>query len=306
MKKNKAEMTPKLSSFFAEYIPVVESYMREYMQSIKQYPQPVYEAMEYSLFAGGKRLRPLLVIAGCRLFCEDIHSILPIASAMEFIHTYSLIHDDLPAMDDDDLRRGRPTLHKKYSEYMAILAGDGLLNLAFEILSDPEQMNAMDPAVRLAVIRMISQSSGVQGMVGGQVADVMSEKEKMDVDLPMLEFIHIHKTGALIKAAVMSGALASGKASDEELDALEKYARNLGLLFQVVDDILDIVGDPEALGKPVHHDTVKQIYPRLIGLEASRELASELFRKACDSVAVFGDRAEILVDLCDFCQRRTF
>lgn len=229
------------------------------------FPPTVIEAMRYSLFAGGKRVRPILAIASAEALGADARGMLPAAGALELIHTYSLIHDDLPAMDNDDFRRGRPTCHKVYGDAMAILAGDGLLNLAFEVLSDPKRLKAVPARRMLAITREIAAASGVFGMVGGQVVDM--ESEGKDVDFPTLEYIHTHKTGALIRASVRVGALYGG-ASEKKLKALTRYGEYIGLAFQIADDILDIVGKQEDIGKDVGSDLKKgkKTFPSFYGL----------------------------------------
>ncbi len=300
-------MQKDLKRFFDKYVPIVEDFLKNYINSIQTFPYEIFDAMSYSLFAGGKRIRPILCIASFLLFEkeENIEKVLPVAASLEFIHTYSLIHDDLPAMDNDDFRRGKPTLHKKYNEYTAILAGDALLNLAFELLSDKSYMKLKDETI-VKIINIISRSSGVLGMIGGQMTDVMTEKENKEVDLPLLEFITAKKTGELIKASVLSGAYASEKCSENEIESLKHYSHNLGYLFQIVDDILDIIGDEKKLGKPVHKDTSKKIFPRVIGLEDSKSLAKHLNEKAKESLKVFGEKGYILSMISDFCEERSY
>src|SRR5208283_4585418 len=200
------------------------------------------EAIRYSLFAGGKRIRPILAVAAAEALGAKLSDLLPIAGSLELIHTYSLIHDDLPAMDNDDFRRGRATCHKVYGEAIAILAGDGLLTMAFEALSDPRRLKAVPAGRLIAIIKEIATASGVYGMVGGQVVDM--ESEGKDIDFPTLEYIHMHKTGSLIRASVRVGALYA-KASTKQFTALTRYGEKVGLAFQIADDILDITGSRE-------------------------------------------------------------
>jgi geranylgeranyl diphosphate synthase type II len=259
--------------------------------------------MRYSLFAGGKRVRPILAIAAAEALGARSSGLLPLAGALELIHTYSLIHDDLPAMDDDDFRRGRPTCHKVYGEAIAILAGDGLLNRAFEVLSDPRRTKAV-PAVRLvAIIKEISTASGVLGMVGGQVVDM--ESEGREIDFPTLEYIHTHKTGALIRASVRVGALYA-KASEKRLKALTRYGELAGLSFQIVDDILDITGKREEIGKNIGSDLKKgkRTFPSFFGLEGSRLRAKEVGDKAIDALRDFDHRADPLRALAKYIVKR--
>jgi geranylgeranyl diphosphate synthase type II len=260
--------------------------------------------MRYSLLAGGKRLRPILCVAAAEAVGGKETQALPAACALECIHTYSLIHDDLPAMDDDDLRRGRPTSHKVFGEAMAILAGDALLTYAFQLLSDPALYEEqVKPEVMVEVIRFVADAAGAQGMVGGQVADV--EAEGRHVDPAGLAYIHTHKTAALIRASVVSGALLGG-GSSEEVEALARYGSAIGLAFQIVDDILDVIGDSESLGKAVGGDAAhdKATYPAVHGLEASRAEAEKLIKEACDALEPFGERGAPLEALALFVLER--
>jgi geranylgeranyl diphosphate synthase type II len=249
--------------------------------------------MRYSVFAGGKRIRPVLMIAACEAVGGDAERVLPAACAMEMIHTYSLIHDDLPAMDDDDFRRGRPTNHRIFGEAAAILAGDALLTEAFILLSDA-QINARVPAeIRCRVLHTIARCAGSQGMVGGQVVDMESEGKA--IDLPTLQYIHTRKTGALILAAIQAGALLGG-ADEASLAALTRYGEAAGLAFQIADDILDVVGDQAVIGKDVGSDQErgKATYVALLGLEEARVRASELRDLGVAALAPLGAPAEPL------------
>ena len=240
---------------------------------------PLVEAMQYGALLGGKRLRPFLVYATGDMFGVSRATLDAPAAAVECIHAYSLMHDDLPAMDDDDLRRGQPTCHIKFGEANAILAGDALQTLAFSILSDAPMPEVPDRD-RLAMISELAQASGIAGMCGGQALDL--EAEGHQVDLPSLERIHRHKTGALIRAAVRMGALSAGEAGRRALPALDRYAENIGLAFQVQDDILDVVGDTATLGKRQGADQQlgKSTYPALLGLEQARKKAHDLITDA--------------------------
>ncbi|MCR4442238.1 MAG: polyprenyl synthetase family protein [Peptococcaceae bacterium] len=248
------------------------------------YPEIIHEAMRYSLFAGGKRLRPILCLASAEALGKESGPLLPVACALEMVHTYSLIHDDLPAMDDDDYRRGKLTSHKVFGEGIAILAGDALLTRAFELLAEfgCQAENSLKPVV-LQVTREVARAAGSLGMIGGQVVDLLSEGKPIEGDT--LTYIHTHKTGALFLASVRAGALLCG-ASEKELDALTAYAENFGLAFQITDDLLDITGDEAKLGKPVGSDVrnEKVTYPSLYGLEKSRVLAEEAVKKAVSAV----------------------
>ena len=247
-------------------------------------PESLREAMRYSLLAGGKRLRPILCLAACELAGGDSELAMPTAVALEMIHTMSLIHDDLPAMDNDDLRRGRPTNHKVYGDAVAILAGDALLTRAFEMVA--LRSSGVPPDRLLKVVGELSLVSGAPGLVGGQVVDL--ECEGKQVDLETLEYIHLHKTGALLKACVITGALIGG-ADDAQLESLRTYARGIGLAFQIVDDILDVTASSDVLGKTAGKDLVadKTTYPKLLGLEESRERARVLISEAKSSLDAF-------------------
>jgi len=282
---------------------IVDKALESLVPPSKSFPPSVFSAMRYSLFAGGKRVRPILAIAAAEALGAKTAGLLPIAGSLELIHTYSLIHDDLPAMDDDDLRRGRPTCHKVYGEAIAILAGDGLLNMAFEALSDPRRLKAVPASRLVSMIREISTASGVFGMVGGQVVDM--ESEGKDVDFPTLEYIHTHKTGALIRASVRVGAL-YGKASAKRFKALTRYGEMVGLAFQIADDILDITGKQEEIGKDVGSDLKKgkKTFPGFYGLEESRRRAVEVSDKAVLALKDFDAKADPLRDLAKYIVNR--
>ena len=288
-----------IKAYLSKKRAVVDKALEALVPPAKTYPAKVFEAMRYSLFAGGKRVRPILAIASAEALGANTTGLLPIAGTLELVHTYSLIHDDLPAMDDDDFRRGRQTCHKVYGEAMAILAGDGLLNLAFEVLSDTRRLRTV-PAQRLvAIIREISQASGVFGMVGGQVVDM--ESEGRDVDFPTLEYIHTHKTGALIRASVRVGALYA-KASEKRLKALTRYGEMVGLAFQIADDILDIVGKREEIGKDVGSDLKKgkKTFPSFYGIAESRQRANEVAGHAVAALKDFDRKADPLRELAKY------
>lgn len=264
-------------------------------------PEILREAMRYSLLAGGKRLRPILCLAACELSGSDTEKAIPTAVALEMIHTMSLIHDDLPSMDNDDLRRGRPTNHKVYGDAIAILAGDALLTRAFEMVSI---RTSGVPAERLLkVVGELSLVSGAPGLVGGQVVDL--ESEGKEVDLETLEYIHLHKTGALLKACVICGALIGG-ADEELIKALRIYARGIGLAFQIIDDILDVTSSSEVLGKTAGKDLVadKTTYPKLLGLDESRKRANQLIIEAKGVLEPWKDKAAPLLALADYITNR--
>jgi geranylgeranyl diphosphate synthase, type II len=274
----------------------VDAELERLMPAENERPSLIHQAMRYSVFAGGKRVRPILCMEAFRIFSSERAAVLPVACALEFIHTYSLIHDDLPALDNDDLRRGRPTCHKKFGEAMAILAGDALLTLAFEVLANAP----LPPAERVALVREISSAAGTRdGMVGGQVADL--EAEGKNVTLEMLEYIHRSKTAALIRASIVSGAIAGG-ASREDQERLRTFGGLIGWAFQVTDDILDVEESSAALGKTAGKDQAQQkaTYPALFGLKKSHEFARELATRALEALEIFGERAANLRELGKF------
>ena len=259
-------------------------------------PVSLHEAMRYSLFAGGKRIRPLLAIATAEALGIPTETVLPVACSLELIHTYSLIHDDLPAMDNDDFRRGKPTNHRVYGEALAILAGDALLTLAFEICTSPRWTGMLDPHARALVAYELAVGAGHRGMVGGQVFDIQAEKQ--DIDLDMLRSIHIHKTGMLIRAAVRMGALVGG-ATPEQLRSLSHYADHIGLAFQIADDVLNVTGTREELGKNARTDAErgKKTYPTFYGVGGAHALATQHADQAVEHLAAFDGRAEPLREL---------
>ncbi|KAI3712666.1 hypothetical protein L1987_71228 [Smallanthus sonchifolius] len=250
-----------------------------------QEPLKIHEAMRYSLLAGGKRVRPILCLASCELVGGMEACVMAMASAVEMVHTMSLIHDDLPCMDNDDLRRGKPTNHKVYGDDTAVLAGDALLSLAFEHLAT--RTAGVGPNRVVQAISELASAVGSLGLVAGQIVDLSSEG-KQDVDLNKLEYIHVHKTAKLLEAAVVGGAVLGGGNSGE-VERVRKYARSIGLLFQVVDDILDVTKSSEELGKTAGKDLLsdKATYPKLMGLERAKEFAGELLAKAVDELAFF-------------------
>lgn len=266
------------------------------------YPEKIYESMRYSLLAGGKRLRPTLCLATCELMGGTIEMALPTACALEMIHTMSLIHDDLPAMDNDDYRRGQPTNHKVYGEDMAILAGDGLLAYAFEFIAAQTQQVPADRV--LQVIARLGRAVGAAGLVGGQVVDLESEGNT-DVKLETLNFIHRHKTGALLEACVVSGAILAG-AADPDLQRLTQYAEKIGLAFQIVDDVLDLTATQEQLGKTAGKDlqAQKATYPSFWGIEESQRQAHQLIAEANAALDIYGEAAQPLQAIANFITAR--
>ena len=282
---------------------LVDRALERWMPGEEVLPRSLHQAMRYSVFAGGKRLRPILMIAACESVGGHARQVLHAACAMEMIHTYSLIHDDLPAMDDDDFRRGRPTNHKVYGEATAILAGDALLTEAFRILADAEANRSVPPATVIKVIELVARYAGSQGMVGGQVVDM--ESEGKEIDFPTLEYIHTHKTGGLILASVQVGALLGG-ANDSQVAAIKRFGGAAGLAFQIADDILDVVGDQQHLGKNVGSDQArgKATYPAQLGLDEARQRADELCGIAISALAPLGESAEILQELARYIVNR--
>ncbi|HEY5513386.1 MAG TPA: farnesyl diphosphate synthase [Geomonas sp.] len=291
-----------LKEYLKSRCRLVDEALDRFLPDAGELPASLHGAMRYSVFAGGKRVRPVLMLAACETVGGELSHALPAACAMEMIHTYSLIHDDLPAMDDDDFRRGNPTNHKVYGEATAILAGDALLTEAFILLSRTE--GGDDPAATLRVIHEIAHGSGSRGMVGGQVVDMESEGNG-EIDLATLSYIHTHKTGALIRASVRSGAILGG-ATAESLAALTRYGDAIGLAFQIADDILDVEGTTEELGKDAGSDQArgKATYPALVGLEASKARAQELVQMALDALAPFDEKAEPLRAIASYIVKR--
>ncbi len=291
-----------LSTYLGSYKKLVEEALDGFLPV--QYPEKIYEAMRYSLLAGGKRLRPILCLSSCLMMGGTVEMATPTACALEMVHTMSLIHDDLPAMDNDDYRRGLLTNHKKFGEDIAILAGDGLLVFAFEAIAAHTKGVPCDRVLRC--IALIAKAFGAEGVVGGQVVDVESEG-KPDISLETLNYIHTHKTGALLEACVLSGAILAG-ASEQDLQNLSLYAANIGLAFQIVDDILDITQTQEQLGKTAGKDlqAQKATYPSLWGLEESRRQAQKLIEDAKAALAPYGEKAVPLMAVADFITSRSY
>jgi geranylgeranyl diphosphate synthase, type II len=273
---------------------LVDQALDSSLPAVDAYPPSIHQAMRYSLTAGGKRLRGILCLEAGRLFGGDEECLLRLASALEMIHTYSLIHDDLPALDNDDLRRGRPACHRAFGEATAILAGDALLTLAFETLAAPGPPRE---DLKLRVIRELAHDIGTRdGMIAGQVVDL--EAAKHGADATGIDFIHSAKTGALIRASVRSGAVYAA-APEEDIARVTAYGGKVGLAFQIVDDLLDVLGSREAMGKSVHKDGQqhKATYPGLHGVEKSQRMAARLVEEACEALAAYGNRGERLREM---------
>ena len=284
---------------YEDYKKIIDEHLLDFIPNIDNKSISLYESMKYSLTAGGKRIRPVLLLAACDFAGGDIREALPYACAMEYMHTYSMIHDDLPAMDNDDLRRGLPTNHKVYGEALAILAGDGLLTSAFEAMNKDLMLyfdDAEKMAKRIRAINAIAKGAGCRGMVAGQVSDI--EGESNEYSNEMLEYIHINKTGALIIAAIKAG-LYLGNPSKDMLSNLDIYSENLGLAYQIADDILDEIGDPKELGKSIGSDKKqhKNTYASLNGLDAAFARLKQLTDDALEAIAPYYDNAEFFRDL---------
>lgn len=292
-----------LKAYLAERQALVDQALDRYLPKEEGPAREVMKAMRYSLFAGGKRVRPILCLAACETMGGDKEKALPTACALECIHTYSLIHDDLPAMDDDHYRRGVPTCHKVFGEAMAILAGDGLLTFAFQLLTDRSYNAGTQKQDMLEAIQVIARAAGVYGMVGGQVVDVASEGK--DVDGETLLYIHTHKTAALIAGSVRAGALITG-GRRSKIEALARYGDSLGLAFQVIDDVLDIEGDAREMGKATGADLRKKkvTYPSLYGLAESKALARGLIQEAVDNLHGFSSEAGPLRAIAEYIVNR--
>jgi geranylgeranyl diphosphate synthase type II len=285
-----------LPAFFEQDRLAVDAALDRLLPAETTQPSSIHEAMRYSVFAGGKRIRPILCLETARIFSDDVTPALHPACAIEFIHTYSLIHDDLPALDNDDLRRGKPTCHKKFGEATAILAGDALLTLAFETIS----VAPVEPTRGIAMVTEVATAAGtVKGMVGGQVADLEAEGKR--IAPAMLEFIHRSKTAALIRASVTAGALCAG-AGVEDVARLRSFGESIGWAFQVTDDILDVEESSAALGKTAGKDVAQQkaTYPAVYGLERAHEIAKDLATRAIAELTPYGERAARLRDIAEY------
>jgi len=282
--------------FFESDRAGIEEALDRLLPKEEAHPASIHKAMRYSVFAGGKRIRPILCLEAAAMFSENPVAAVSTGCALEFIHTYSLIHDDLPALDNDDFRRGKPTCHKVFGEAIAILAGDALLTLAFQTLA----FVPVEPQRRLNILATIAQAAGTdRGMIGGQVADLEAEKKTPDVGT--LEYIHRSKTAALIRASIVAGGIAGG-ATNEDVERLKCFGENIGWAFQVVDDILDVEESSAVLGKTAGKDQAQQkaTYPALYGILQSRDIAADLAAKALSELDYYGERASRLRGLAQF------
>jgi len=291
-------LNPELRRYLADRRAAVEEALDQY-SACPDSPPRLVEAMRYSLLAGGKRLRPILVIASAELFGLSAGDVMPTACALEMIHTYSLIHDDLPCMDDDDLRRGRPTSHKVFGEAMAVLAGDALLTRAFGVMAEQGRVERVGPARAVRAVAELAEAAGAAGMVGGQVEDL--EWEGRQADEAQLRRIHSLKTGALFRAAVRLGGVLAG-AGDAEVARLDAYASEFGLAFQIWDDVLDVVGDAALTGKGVGRDAKqhKSTYVTLYGLDGAQRRAREAVQRALEAITPFGANGWVLQGLAEY------
>jgi geranylgeranyl diphosphate synthase type II len=293
-------MNPALDVSIGEYLETerlrVDRELDRILPPETEPPESIHRAMRYSVLAGGKRLRPILCLESGRLFGVDDEALLSAAAALELVHTYSLIHDDLPAMDNDDLRRGKPTSHRVFGEALAILAGDGLLTLAFEVIS---QAGAVPSELQLRLINELAYALGTRGLIGGQVSDLAAAEHKVNEE--SLQYIHRTKTGALICASARTGALVAG-APEEDVARVTEYGRRVGLAFQIADDLLDVLGSEQEVGKAVHKDgdQHKATYPAFYGVEESRRIATRLVREGCEALAPYRLRARRLEEIANF------
>ncbi|MDW8003131.1 MAG: polyprenyl synthetase family protein [Deltaproteobacteria bacterium] len=292
-----------IHSYLNEKRLLVENSLREIFVSLKDVPGILRDSIEYMLFSEGKKIRPVLAIATCESLGKPTDKLLPFACAIEMIHTYSLIHDDLPSIDNDDLRRGRPTCHKVFGEAVAILAGDALLTEAFRIMSDNRFTENVNPKTVKKIIFEIAHAAGAEGMVGGQVMDVMYDGKEGSKSI--VDYIHLHKTCAKIRASVRVGAIMGG-AKKRELNALTRYGECVGLAFQIVDDILDFEGDEEVVGKRLKKDRAKQTYVKHYGITTSKLKVEKLIEEAIECLNFLGERAHILRELAIYIGKRTF
>lgn len=294
---------------YREYLSLLEEEIRQDWQEIPEEQEMVFSAMQYGLNGGGKRIRPVLCLAVCDLLGGDMKAGARAAYALECIHNYSLIHDDLPCMDNDDLRRGRPTCHKVYPENIALLAGDGLLNHAFALLADRRAFAGVPPETQLCLLRELAAAAGAYGMIGGQTIDLLSEEEQ-EISFSLLEQMHRLKTGALIRCAARMGCILAGYTGEEEkiFEKISTFSEKLGLAFQIKDDILDVTGDEQVLGKPIGSDAEneKKTFVSLMGLPAAGQKLKELTEEAVASLADFGEDGWFLRAFAEFLLSRTY
>jgi len=292
-----------LPQYFNQKITKINACLEKIGPNPEAFPPLIHQAMAYSLYAEGKRLRPVLVIAAAEAVGGNEETVLPTACAIEIIHTYSLIHDDLPAMDNDDYRRGKPANHKVFGEAIAILAGDGLLTMAFEILGRSLQLTCIKPATALQIIVEIAVAAGSQGLIGGQAVDI--ESEGKEIELSRLKYVHEHKTGMLFKAGIRSGAILS-EADERQIESLSRYADHFGLAFQITDDVLNVEGSCLAMGKAVGSDVFrkKATFPSMYGLAQSKKMAEEAIEQAIANIEWMGVSIRPLVQIAQHLLRR--
>jgi geranylgeranyl diphosphate synthase type II len=303
LKQMRAKVPKGIEQYLDERKTLVENVLQKFMPTSSGLASDVIRSMNYSLFAGGKRIRPILCIAGAEAVGGSAEDVLAVACALELIHTYSLIHDDLPAMDNDDFRRGKPTNHKVFGEAVALLAGDGLLTLAFNLMARHGFEKDVEKGVPLQVIDLISSAAGCKGMVGGQTVDISYEGK--DSDPAVVEYIHRHKTGALIAASVIAGAILAG-GSEEETRSLNRYGQEIGLAFQIADDILNIEGNKDLLGKGIGSDKArgKMTYPGIFGIMESKRIQEGLIDHAIEALKGFDEKADPLRDIASYIIKR--
>jgi len=292
-----------IEPYLQERSALVDAALDRYLPDARLEPTILHEAMRYSVFAGGKRLRPVLVIAAAEAVGGSAETVMPAACAIECIHTFSLIHDDLPCMDDDDYRRGKPTSHRVYGEAVALLTGDALLNIAYQLVAEAARKSDLPPSRWLQCMAELGCATGSRGMIGGQVMDMQAESK--DISYEALQAIHRHKTGALLTVSLRMGAILSG-AEEGPLESLTQYGKNVGLAFQIMDDILDVVGDERKIGKRVGSDasSEKATYPKLFGIDASRTLAAHAAQEALATLRDFDKRADPLRAIARFVAER--
>ena len=294
-----------VKAYLQEKAELIEKNLVDYLPPQNKFPSVIHESMHYSVFAGGKRLRPILMLATGELFDGDLDEMMPYACAVELIHTYSLVHDDLPALDNDDLRRGKATNHKVFGEAKAILAGDGLLNRAYETMLQQGLKGNLDSEVYLRSAKEISDAIGTDGMIGGQVVDL--DMEGKEIDENTLLYIHNNKTGKLLSASIKAGAILA-LAKKDDIERLSRFSQYVGLGFQIVDDILDVTGEEEKLGKKIGQDENidKATFPRVFGLQNSKKEANKMIEKALEELSYYGDKANILKELTKFLINRDY
>jgi geranylgeranyl diphosphate synthase type II len=290
-----------LSTYLHDKKIIIENTLKDICTSFISTPGVLRDAMEYMLFSNGKKIRPILAIAACEAKGINSDDLLPCFCTLEMIHTYSLIHDDLPSIDNDDLRRGKPTCHKVFGDAIALMAGDALLTEAFRVLSDIRYTDRISPKVTKQIIFEIAQAAGAEGMVGGQVMDILYDGKEGSKNI--LNYIHLHKTGALMRSAVRIGAIAGG-AKARELKNLTKYGECIGLAFQIMDDILDAEGDEDIVGKRLKKDTNKQTYIKHYGILATKYKLEQLVDDAIKSIAFLGDNGQTLKEIAQFIGNR--